>query len=304
MKSMTTIAVIAASAFAGGLGLGSVATLDASTSPATGSTSSRPNPFVPSEAEVVVARVNGVAITRSDVQLKLDAGSHEAVPSREHERVVLDALITREAIAQKARALGLGEDPGYVEASKKLGAQVRAFERQELSELLLRRESERRGTPTEESARAYFEQNRARITTELHVFQILRRSEAQAIEVRNAIQNGTPFEEVAAGLFPGLPADQRPWDLGFMSFSKVPEPWRETVYELSPGETSGIIRGPNERFWIIEIVEAREDPSVTFESAREAVLADMARSGGESSRAAIEAELRGNAKVEILIPAP
>ncbi len=303
MKRTLTTLGIAAVAFAGGLGLGIGGTSPVPTTPTAPSASAGASaPAAPPANDAVVARVNGAPITRADVQLKLDSGSHEAVPSPEHEKNVLDGIITREILAQRARTLGLTTDPVYVEAQKKLGAQVRDFERQELSELLLRREGERRDTPTDDAARAYFEKNRPRIATELHVLQILRRSEAQAIEARNSIQNGTPFEEVAKGLLPGLPAGQTPWDLGFMSFSKIPEPWREWVYELKPGETSGIIRGPNERFWILKLVEVRENPSITFESVREAVLLDMARSGREGARAAIEAELRQTAKIELLTP--
>jgi hypothetical protein len=299
----TTSIVIAAVAFAGGLGLGIGGTTTTAGHEQTASapSASGPSSFAPPPTDVVLARVNGVPITRADLQLKLDTGSHEAVPSPEHEQSTLDALITREVLAQRARTLGLTSDPVYIEAQKKLGAQARDFERQALSEILLRREGDRRA-PTEEAARSYFEQNRPRISTELHVLQILRRSEAQAIEARNAIQNGTPFEDVAKSLFPGLPEGQTPWDLGFMSFSKIPEPWREWVYELKAGETSGIIRGPNERFWIVKVVEVRQNASVTFESVREAVLADMARSGRDGARAALEAELRATAKIELLTP--
>lgn len=304
MKSTTTL-ILTAVAFAGGLGIGigSTSFTAASQSSGTASAQSAPGPSSLPVDDEVLARVNGVPIHRSDVKLKLDTGSHEAVASPELEKNVLETLIGREVLAQQARALGLDKDPTYLESAKKLGAQVRGFERQELSELLLSREGARRGNPTEETARAYFEKNKKRISTELHVLQILRRNEAQAVETRNAIQNGEPFETVAAGLLPpNLPEGSKPWDLGFMSFSKIPDPWREWVYELKPGETSGIIRGPNERFWIVKVVEVRENPAVTFESVREAVFADMARSGQDGARATLESELRDKAKIEYSTP--
>lgn len=303
----TTTLILTAVAFAGGLGIGLGSTnFTAASQPSdTASAQSAPGPssLAPRVDDEVLARVNGVPITRSDVKLKLDTGSHEAVPSPDFEKNVLETLIGREVLAQQARTLGLDKDPTYLEAAKKLGAQVRGFERQELSELLLRREGARRGNPSEETARAYFEKNKKRISTELHVLQILRRNEAQATETRNAIQNGKPFEEVAAELLPpNLPPGSKPWDLGFMSFSKVPDPWREWVYELKPGETSGIIRGPNERFWIVKVVEVRENADVTFEGVREAVFADMARGGQDSARSTLETELRDKAKIEYATP--
>jgi len=252
----------------------------------------------------VVARVNGAPITEADVRLKLQNDNHEAAaaPASERRKAVLDSLISREILAQKAGSLGLDQDPRYQEGLRKLEAQLVAYRRQELSELLLRRESEKRATPSDDEARAYFEENGKRIRTQVHVLQILRRSEAAITEARSAIERGKSFDEVALGMFPGLPEGQRPWDLGYLSFSKVPEPWRETVYDMKPGEMSGVLRGPNERFWLVKLVDTRDDPNATFESVKEAVLTDMKGSRQQRVREDLERELRAGARVELTAP--
>ncbi len=300
-------ALLACGGLAAGLYLGAVLTTDPGSEaptrpvPSTSDCAEPPSPeLASSDRGSVVALVNGVAITEADLALKLEGGSHAGIPSEAHRKQVLESLIGQELLAQRARSLGLHEDPAYQQALRKLGAQARGFERQELSQLLLRNHEGQQGAPTEADARAYFEANRGRIATQIHVLQILRRSEEQAIEARNAIQAGTPFDEVAASLFPGVQEGKRPWDLGFMSFYKVPEPWRDTVYALKPGETSGIIRGANERFWLIKLVETREDPDATFDNVKNAIIADLTRSGGSGTRAALESELRKNAQIEIL----
>lgn len=251
-------------------------------------------------AGLVLARVNGAPITAVDVELKLKNDSHEAVPGPGRMKVVLEQLVTREILAQQAQKDGLDKDPGYLEGLARLEAQVAAYKRQELSELFLRRESEKRSVPTEADARAYFDKNEKRIRAQMHVLQILRRSEAAIMEVRGAIEGGKSFEQAAKDLFPGLPEGQTPWDLGYLSFQQVPEPWRETLYDLKPGEMSGILRGPNERYWLIQLVAVRDDPSVTFESVKEAVLADMKANKLQRSREDIERELRQGARVEML----
>ncbi len=251
----------------------------------------------------VVARVNGVPITEADVDLRLQNDSHEAAPGPERRKVVLEQLVTREILAQKALEKGLDQDPKYQEGLRRLEAQLAAYRRQELSDLLVRREGEKRATPSDEDARAHFLKNEKRIRTSVHVLQILRRSEAAIVEARSAIERGKPFEEVAKDLFPGLPEGQKPWDLGYLSFHKIPEPWRETVYDMKPGEMSGILRGPNERFWLVKLVDVREDAGITFESVKDAVLADMKANKLQRSREDLEKELRAGAKVEI-VPGP
>lgn len=251
----------------------------------------------------VVARVNGVPITEADVELRLQNDSHEAAPGPERRKAVIEKLVTREILAQKALEKGLDQDPKYQEGLRRLEAQIAAYRRQELSDLLVRREGERRTTPSDDDARAHFLKNEKRIRTSVHVLQILRRSEAAIIEARSAIERGKAFEEVAKDLFPGLPEGQKPWDLGYLSFHQVPEPWRETVYDMKPGEMSGILRGPNERFWLVKLVEVRDDPGVTFESVKDAVLADMKANKLQRSREDLEKELRAGAKVEI-VPGP
>lgn len=302
MKPITA-AILSAATFAAGLGLGMGGAWTGFTSAEpSAAVPSAPRPGSPVPGDEVLARVNGIPIFRSDVKLKLDTSGHETKASPESEKNLLEALISREVVAQRARAQGLDKDPEYLDDATKLGAQARGFERQALSELFLRREGARRGAPSEEDARAWFEANKQRVQTELHVYQILRRSEAQATEARNAIQGGKSFEEVAESLIPALPDGKKPWDLGFLSFSKVPEPWREWVYELEAGQTSGIIRGPNQRYWIVKVVEKRTNPDTTFESVREAVVADMGKNGQEAARAAVEAELRKSATIEYVAP--
>ena len=116
------------------------------------------------------------------------------------------------------------------------------------------------------------------------------------------IERGKSFEEVAQSYFPNLPEGQKPWDLGFLAFYKIPEPWRDTLTDLKPGEMSGILRGPSERFWLIKLVETKEDTALTFESAREGILQDMRAMKVSHVREGLEKELRAAAKVEMVSP--
>jgi len=253
-------------------------------------------------SQAVVARVNGAPLTEADVELKMQTPQHEAAkaPPEEKRQAVLDALILREIMAQKALSMGLDQDPKYQEDLKKLEAQVADFKRTALSELLLRRENDKRATPSDDEVRAYFTANEKRLRMQLHVMQILKRSEAEIIEARSMIDRGKPFEEVAASFFPNMPDGSKPWDLGYLPFYKIPDPWRKTVYDMKPGEMSGVMRGPSDRFWLVKLVDIREDTAMTFESAKEAIIQDMKANKVQHVRDGLEKELRAGAKVEIV----
>ncbi len=274
-------------------------------SPSGASGSAPVSSTAPATSEKVLARVNGVPITDADVALRLKADSHEAggdpgAPDRK--KNVLDYLILHEIMAQKAVEQGLDKDAKYQEELRRLEAQLAAFKRQELSERFIARENDKRGTFSDDEARAYFQKNEKRIRTQVHILQILKRSESAVVEARSMIERGKTFEEVAASYFPGLPEGQKPWDLGFLPFYKIPEAWRDTLTDLEVGKMSGILRGPNERFWLIKLVEVREDAALTFESAKEGILQDMKATKAQHVREGMDRELRAAAKVEMLSP--
>ena len=65
---------------------------------------------------------------------------------------------------------------------------------------------------------------------------------------------------------------RKPWELGYLRWEQIPESWRDVVYGLSAGETSGVIRGPNNRFWIIKLVDKRDNPAITYEAVKPRIM--------------------------------
>lgn len=259
------------------------------------------------DARDVVATVNGAPITQLDVRLRLGRDGHkeaqESAPSAPQLANVVETVIGEELAAQRAAELGLDADPKYREGLQKLEAQVVAYRRKALSELFWERSVDKSAAPSDAEARQFFEANRRQIGTALRVRQIMRRGEASIEEVRQKLERGARFEEVAASLFPSRRPDETPWDLGWMSWYKLPEAWRKVAYELKPGEVSGVIRGPNDRYWMIEVVDRREDAEVSFDAAKPAILADLRRGRLEAARERARAELREKARIQRLAPA-
>ncbi len=255
----------------------------------------------PSEStKDVLVTVNGTPIGEADVRFALGSGGHnEDVPS-EHITNILEVIIRRELICQRAVELGLDASPKYQEKLRRMEAQINAFKRKELSELFLR-EIAGRALVSEAEAKKHFAENAARIRSELHVWQILLRKEGLIEQALNDIEHGASFEDVAGRQFPKLPKTAgAPWDLGYLRWKQVPKAWQSVVHDLKKGEVSGVIPGPNNRFWIIKLIDKRENPEVTFESIKPTIMEVLRSARIQELREKTDRDLRAKASIVYL----
>ena len=248
-------------------------------------------------AKDAIATVNGVAITEADIRLATRSEGHQTELPTENQRVVLENVIRDELAAQKAVALGLGADKTVQDELRQMEAQLSAMKRKRLADVYFRDQLGKRGDVSEADAKRYFDENAALIRTEVKVWQILMRDEARIALAKQEIAAGTPFDEVAKRQFPGMPEGQKPWELDYLRWNQVPEAWRSVVYGLKEGETSGVIKGPSKRFWVIKLVGKRENSEATFESLKSTILETMKTTKAEQLRAELDRELRQKARI-------
>lgn len=247
----------------------------------------------------LVAWVNQVPLTEYDLRQSSRAHGGDVMgPPRAG---LLDQLIHDELLAQQALALGLDNDPQFKERIRRAEAQYRATRRKELADIFFRRQIADKTQVTLEDVKRFYEANEANLKASIHVLQLLFRDENNAKNALAEIQAGTPFESVAAKQFAVLPAGaQKPWDLGFLTWRQIPSPWRTTVFLMKPGDISEVIKGENQRYWILKLVERRDLPSLNFESLKTSLQDELKSSKIISERARIALELRkkGNITLE------
>ena len=77
----------------------------------------------------------------------------------------------------------------------------------------------------------------------------------------------------------------------------MPKAWQNVVYDLKKGEASGLIRGPNNRFWIVRLVDRRENPDITFESMKPTIMEVLKNARLEKLRAKTGRDLRAQASI-------
>lgn len=245
----------------------------------------------------VLATVNGVPITEYDMKTRLKrvmpgGEAHGASPN------VLQALVREELIYQKAVQLGLDKKPEYLRKLGEVESQLRAFQRLEMANLY-RGYVREKAEVTDADAQAYFEKNAKSLQTKFHVMQILYKGKYQEIaKDHQDIKNGMPFEKVAARRFANLPKNiKAPWDLGEMSWNQMPKSWQGIVDRLEPGQVSDIIKGENDRFWVIKLVKKTVDPKITFASEKEKIVEILRQQKADALYQSMLDEMKEKAKI-------
>jgi len=215
-------------------------------------------------------------------------------------QAVIDTLVRDELRAQEATALGLDRDPKYQTELREKEAALGAWRRESLGHLLLADRTAKSGEITEDEARAYFRDHQAGLATETHVLQILMRDRASIDAVEAALKSGRSFEDVAAEHFAVPPTStKKPWDLGYLRWAQLPDPWKPTIGAVPVGGTSAIIES-NGRFWILHVLDRRTDPSIDFDRARPDVMHALEVERESRAVSSVDEELRHKGHIELV----
>ncbi|MFZ5446023.1 MAG: peptidyl-prolyl cis-trans isomerase [Myxococcota bacterium] len=258
--------------------------------PGPGSTPSGPAPV----SADVVSTVNGVGITRQQLELRLKATGHEAPEVADKARA-LDALVAQELEAQEAVKLGLAQTAGFLEFEAQLQAQVAEARRRELARLY-QAHLVSAVKISDADVDALKAAEAKHLAEDVRVSQLLFKSKAQAEEALAAVRSSS-FDEVARKQFQPLPAGLEPWKLEFLSWQQVPTAWWPALDALAPGQVSGVISGPNERHWVLRLDERR--PSQASPEAVRAALTSVLRAQRlEENRNKSTSDLRARAVIK------
>jgi hypothetical protein len=88
-----------------------------------------------------------------------------------------------------------------------------------------------------------------------------------------------------------------PWDLGDLYWSQIPPFWEGGIDRLEPGQVSDIIKGPNERFWVIKLVDKTVDPKITFATEKEKIVEVLRKQKADELHDAMLSQMRTKSKI-------
>jgi len=246
----------------------------------------------------ILATVNGVPITEYDVRLSSKRVAHGEKVIPQDTQNILQTLVRNELVYQQSFEMGLDKNPEYRRKVYEAETQLREFKRQEIA-ILYREYVRNKAAVTDSEAKEYFDKNSKRIQTKYHVWQIYYKGEeARIAEDYKELKSGKPFEKVASRRFPNLPKGMKaPWDLGYLYWFQIPTPWEGIIDRLEPGQTSDIMKGPGERFWVVRLVDKTVDPKITFDTEKGKLVEVLKKQKADELYDAMLGQMRAKSKI-------
>jgi peptidyl-prolyl cis-trans isomerase C len=265
----------------------SLAFVLAATLAATGALSARAQ----SQADPVLARVDGVEIRQSDLALaEADIGSNLPPTAAEARRdALVSYLVDVTILAKAAEAKKLANGPDF--------ANRLAYARKKvLMEALLEQES--KNSATEAEKRKLYDESIKKLAPEqeVHARHILVETEDKAKEVLGKLKAGGDFAALAKEVSKD-PGASDGGDLGYFSKEQMVPEFAEAAFKLDKGKISDPVK--TQFGWhIIKVEDKRQRPVPTYDQVKDQIEAFVAR----KAQAELVVKLREASKIERLTP--
>ena len=248
----------------------------------------------PPDNSQVVARVDGVEVTRGDVvaaQQQLPQ-QYQQIPLEQIWKPLLDQVINGKLIAGAAKKDSLDQTDAYKQQMAALSDQV-------LQQLYLQDEVDKQITD-QALQDAYKEWSAQYVASgagdEVHASHILVKTEDEAKAVITRLDNGEDFAAVAKDVSIG-PSAPNGGDLGWFHHDDMVPEFADAAFALKPGEISGPVH--SQYGWhVIKVEDRRTGDVPSFDDTKQQLMNDLASK-------AIDAEvkrLHESADIEILVP--
>ncbi len=249
-------------------------------------------------AAQVLAEVNGKKITAEDAapMLAQTGMKFEQLPPQIKKRVV-DQLIERELLKEKALKSGVEKSKEYQEALKKLKSDLAL-------EIWMRKQFENIKVSDKE-AKDFYQKNidKFKQPEMVHARHILVKSEKEAKDII-AILNKTPksklkekFIELAKTKSTG-PSGKRGGDLGFFTKGQMVKPFSQAAFSLQPGEYTKTPVKTQFGYHIIYVEEKKPAKTIPFEKVKERIKAQLKMQKFKEKIKSIAEQLKKSAKIK------
>lgn len=245
-------------------------------------------PLVVHAQEKVVARVNGKAITESDMKLAdVEIGSDLGnLPEATKRRVLVEYLIENQLFAEAAEGARLGSGPSFDE-------RMAYWRRKALRDSYF--DTTIRGSVNDGEARKLYDSQVSGVKTEEEVRarHILVDTEAQAKEIFEKIGHGGEFGLLAKEFSKDPGTKDEGGDLGYFARGQMVPQFEEAAFKLKKGDVSLPVQ--SQFGWhLIKLEDRREKKPPPFDSVKERILASLIHRKAQD----VVGQLRGKAKIE------
>ena len=298
----------------------------------------QPEPLAPEKLPAVVAKVNGQEIKKDELlaQVKGAPGTVEGGLNAAYARQVLDTLIARTLLRQEALAQGVTVTDEEVKKevdslrgqfpSPEAFAQALAAEGMNEEQLLARARQEflvqkyveskvaPKVTVTDESAKAFYDQNQDRMKTpeRLHLRHILvgfeptatpedkQKAKTEADDVLAKVKAGGDFAALAKEHSDDPGSKETGGDLAWIAAGQTVEPFEKAAFALKDQEVSGVVE-TRFGYHVIQRLETQPAGVMPFDQVKERIRQFLKQRDTQQALQAEIQALRAKGKVETFI---
>lgn len=244
------------------------------------------------EADPVVARVDGTEIRLSAVQERFDAMKSSqphlaALPLSMVFDQLLDSVVDAQVVSAAGRAAGLENDP---EVQRRMAEILdRLIGGAYLEQVVTK-------AVTDEAIQARYDTMKAEFTPEpeIHARHILVETEDEAKDILARLDKGESFEDLAKDLSVG-PSGKSGGDLGFFTKERMVAPFAEAAFALEPGQVSPEPVKTEFGWHVIKVEERRDTAFPPLDEMKDEIHGELA---GEAVQDHVDA-LKKDASVEL-----
>ena len=241
----------------------------------------------PAAEGIVIATVNGQAITRSE--LAVYSGQRKPpnnTPEASSEEVIMKELVSLELMRQESISKGLDKQPMVIatidqqERTALAGAAIQDF----LANSPI----------TDDDAKKIYDEQMSKPTREFNARHILVKEQDEAVAVIDLLDKGGDFSELAKEKSTG-PSGASGGELGWFNESQMVKPFSEAAAQLEKGQYTKTPVQTQFGWHVIILDDSRESTPVPFDDVKDRIKMLLAN---QNMQQHVE-ELRNAANIEI-----
>lgn len=245
----------------------------------------------------VLAKINGKVITTEEFkkeQENLPPYLKASLEDKEGKKKLLDNLVTRELILQKAKKDGLDKDAAVV-------SKLDEIKKTLTIEALLKKDVEDKVSFTEKEAEEYYNSHKEEFKDgeKVKVSHIMVKTEKEAVDILDKLDKKENFEKLAKKYSIG-PTASKGGDLGYLErgATGVPE-FEDAAFKLKKaGEVSPVLSA-GAAFHIIKLYDRKDVEPQPFNKVKERIITSESKKKQKELFDALISSLRKDAKLEI-----
>lgn len=249
----------------------------------------------------ILAKVNGVPITEADLAFQ-QRKAHGVAADPDKKGRDLEQVIKEELMYQQGLKLGIDKEPSYQIQVAQLETQLANTKRLELARRVFNNQIASKVNISDQDVKEYYNKNRDKITTDLHLGMLTFNNKDVAETALQKIASGASFESVAAETSGTakvrIPGARNPWDMGYTTWDQIPIDFVDAVYQLKPGQVSGIVTMKQTGFYIFKLFESRKNPKADLNSMTAIIMNRFRDRKVSEEYATYEKQLIQDAKIE------